>query len=143
MNSLPVETNSSAHPNRRKCRPGIVAFEIGTDPVAFGLSRKCCSMGEKARMALAVRATAFRSPMRREGMLAFERKRPPETIVLNVNDTVKLKAVMLERILGEDMALETVLADSLCLALADPCRWRVRSSISLSTRATPCPKVVA
>jgi len=53
-------------------------------------------------------------------MLAFARKQPLETRALDVNGSVMRAAAMLERTLGEDVALRTALADGLWPALADP-----------------------
>ena len=53
-------------------------------------------------------------------MLAFARKQPLEARVLNVNEAVKRAAAMLERTVGEHIALQTSLAEDLWPALADP-----------------------
>src|ERR1700687_5373421 len=52
-------------------------------------------------------------------MLAFARKQPLETRVINLNDTVLNAAAMLERTLGEHISVQTVLDEDLWPALAD------------------------
>jgi signal transduction histidine kinase len=53
-------------------------------------------------------------------MLAFARKQPLEARVLDVNEAVERAAAMLERTVGEHIALRTSLAEDLWPALADP-----------------------
>jgi PAS domain S-box-containing protein len=52
-------------------------------------------------------------------LLAFARKRPLKAHVLDLNSTVRGAVAMLERALGEDIALKTVLADELWPAAVD------------------------
>jgi PAS domain S-box-containing protein len=53
-------------------------------------------------------------------MLAFARKQPLESRVVDVNDAVERAVAMLERTLGEDIALQSALAGDLWSAVADP-----------------------
>ena len=53
-------------------------------------------------------------------LLAFARKRPLETRVIDLNATVERATSMLERTLGEHIVVESTLSDDLWPALADP-----------------------
>jgi PAS domain S-box-containing protein len=53
-------------------------------------------------------------------LLAFSRKQTIEPKVLDLNTTIRESAPMLQRLIGEDIALETYLDDSLGQVLADP-----------------------
>jgi CheY-like chemotaxis protein len=53
-------------------------------------------------------------------LLAFARKQPLRARVLDVNEAVNGAVAMLDRALGEDIALKTVLADGLWPAVIDP-----------------------
>jgi CheY-like chemotaxis protein len=53
-------------------------------------------------------------------LLAFARKQPLEARVLDVNDAVKRAAAMLDRALGEDITVTTVLGDDTWSAVIDP-----------------------
>jgi PAS domain S-box-containing protein len=53
-------------------------------------------------------------------MLAFARKQPLQSRAIDLNEIVARMVGMLQRTLGEDIAVETVLAKGLWRALADP-----------------------
>jgi len=53
-------------------------------------------------------------------MLAFARKQPLESRVVDLNEAVRSAAAMLERTLGEDIAMKLALADALWPATVDP-----------------------
>src|SRR5436853_79688 len=53
-------------------------------------------------------------------MLAFARKQPLQARALDLNDVVSRSVKLLERILGEHIAVRTALAENLWKALADP-----------------------
>ena len=53
-------------------------------------------------------------------LLAFSRKQVIEPRVFDLNTTIRQSAPMLQRLIGEDIALETHLDDSLGQVLADP-----------------------
>jgi PAS domain S-box-containing protein len=53
-------------------------------------------------------------------MLAFARKQPLECHILDVNETVERASAMLERTLGEDIALRAACGENLWPVIADP-----------------------
>jgi PAS domain S-box-containing protein len=55
-------------------------------------------------------------------LLAFARKQPLEARPVDLNDMVSRMVVILQRTLGEDIAVKAVLAEGLWSALADPSR---------------------
>jgi CheY-like chemotaxis protein len=95
----------------------ILAIIIGmTELVAVGVAgdAKLSDMVKK------IDDAAERGVQLVQRMLAFARKQPLEARVLNVNEAVKRAAAMLERTVGEHIALQTSLAEDLWPALADP-----------------------
>ena len=68
----------------------------------------------------AVDEAATRGAQLTQRMLAFARKQPLQARALDLNDVVSRSVKLLERILGEHIAVKTVLADDLWKALADP-----------------------
>jgi|SRR5581483_1087811 len=67
-------------------------------------------------------------------LLAFARKQPQERRVLDLNDTVRRAADMLQRTLGEHVSLETVLAPEPWHSLADPFQLEA-AIVNLATNA--------
>ncbi|MEJ0074246.1 MAG: ATP-binding protein [Alphaproteobacteria bacterium] len=85
----------------------ILAQELGANP-------------ELAPIVAAVDEAATRGAQLTQRMLAFARKQPLQARNLDLNEVVTRTASMLHRVLGEDVALKSVLADGLWEALADP-----------------------
>ena len=63
---------------------------------------------------------ATRGAQLTQRMLAFARKQPLNARRLDLNDVLGRTAAILQRTLGEDVAIKTVFADALWPALADP-----------------------
>jgi len=68
----------------------------------------------------AIDEAATRGAQLTQRMLAFARKQPLQARALDLNDVVSRSVKLLERILGEHIAVKTALAESLWTALADP-----------------------
>src|SRR3954463_4304596 len=68
----------------------------------------------------AIDEAASRGAQLTQRMLAFARKQPLQARALDLNDVVSRSVKLLERILGEHIAVKTALAESLWKALADP-----------------------
>src|SRR5947209_3349422 len=68
----------------------------------------------------AVDEAATRGAQLTQRMLAFARKQPLQARALDLNDVVARSVKLLGRILGEHIAVKTVLAEDLWRALADP-----------------------
>src|SRR5207244_11555027 len=75
---------------------------------------------KSAAMVKQIDESAERGAQLVQRMLAFARKQPLEARVLDVNKSIERAAAILERTLGEDITLQTALADGLWPALADP-----------------------
>ena len=73
-----------------------------------------------ASIAETIDEAATRGAQLAQRMLAFARKQPLNARRLNLNEIVARMATMLQRTLGEDIAVKTVTADGLWQALADP-----------------------
>jgi PAS domain S-box-containing protein len=69
---------------------------------------------------LEIRAAAGRATALTRQLLAFSRKQVLQTRVLDVNDVVRTLAKMLQRLIGEDVKLESALAPALGAVRADP-----------------------
>ena len=68
----------------------------------------------------AIDEAASRGAQLTQRMLAFARKQPLQARALDLNDVVSRSVKLLERILGEHIAVRTALAENLWKALADP-----------------------
>jgi PAS domain S-box-containing protein len=68
----------------------------------------------------AIDEAASRGAQLTQRMLAFARKQPLQARNIDLNEIVARAVTMLQRTLGEDIALKSVLADGLWEALADP-----------------------
>jgi len=84
------------------------------------LSQELASNSSLAPLVAAVDEAASRGAQLTQRMLAFARKQPLQARNLDLNEVVTRAATMLQRMLGEDIALKSVLADSLWEAFADP-----------------------
>jgi PAS domain S-box-containing protein len=73
-----------------------------------------------ARVAKAIDEAAERGAQLTQRMLAFARRQRLRARSVDLNESVRSAAAMLQRILGEDVAVKTVLADDLWLAVVDP-----------------------
>src|SRR5208282_4153154 len=67
-----------------------------------------------------IRIAGERAASLTKQLLAFSRKQIIEPRVLDLNGTIRESAPMLQRLIGEDIALETHLEDSLGQVMADP-----------------------
>jgi PAS domain S-box-containing protein len=95
----------------------ILAVIIGmAELTAIGVA----SDPKLAAMVKQIDEAAERGAQLVQRMLAFARKQPLVSRVVDVNDAVKQAAAMLERTLGEDVDLQSALADDLWPAVADP-----------------------
>jgi PAS domain S-box-containing protein len=70
--------------------------------------------------ALEIKNAGERAASLTKQLLAFSRKQIIEPTVFDLNTTIRKSAPMLQRLIGEDIALETHLADSLEQVFADP-----------------------
>src|SRR5581483_4047457 len=75
-----------------------------------------------AEMCKAVDEAAERGVRLAQRMLAFARKQPLATRVIDLNQIVTGLVAMLRQTLGEDISIETALAPELWCAGADPSR---------------------
>ena len=73
-----------------------------------------------------------------DGLLAFSRKQARQPLALKLNDTVRGTEKMIRRLLGEDIAIATALADDLGRSRQIEASWNRSSSISRPMLATPC-----
>jgi PAS domain S-box-containing protein len=84
------------------------------------LSQELTGNPTLAPIVAAVDEAAARGAQLTQRMLAFARKQPLQARNLDLNEVVTRAAVLLQRTLGEDITLKSVLADDLWEALADP-----------------------
>jgi PAS domain S-box-containing protein len=84
----------------------LTAAAVAKDPKVLGMVKQ-------------IDAAAERGAMLVQRMLAFARKQQLETGVIDLNAVVQRSVALLERTLGEHIALQTVLAADLWPALAD------------------------
>jgi PAS domain S-box-containing protein len=73
-----------------------------------------------AEMVKSIEEAAERGAQLTQRMLAFARKQPLQPRPIDLNDIVTRMVAMLQRTLGEDIAVKTVLANGLWPAQADP-----------------------
>jgi PAS domain S-box-containing protein len=85
----------------------LTAARVAGDPTVLAMVKQIDESAERGAQLV-------------QRMLAFARKQPLETHVLNVNETVNRVVTMLERMLGENITLKAVLDNGLWSALADP-----------------------
>ena len=71
-------------------------------------------------MAKAIDEAAERGAQLTQRMLAYARKQPLQAREVNLEEIVTRSAAMLQRTLGEDIAIKTVIGEGLWPALADP-----------------------
>jgi len=69
-----------------------------------------------------IRASSLKGSQLITSLLAFSKKQPLVTRVVNINHILRDAHSLLSRVLGEDIALETVLADEELMVLADSVR---------------------
>jgi PAS domain S-box-containing protein len=81
---------------------------------ALGSDRKLAPIVE------AVDEAASRGAQLTQRMLAFARKQPLQAQMIDLNETVSRSVAMLQRTLGEDIAVKPVFAEGLWTALVDP-----------------------
>jgi PAS domain S-box-containing protein len=84
------------------------------------LAQELAANPELAPIVAAVDEAATRGAQLTQRMLAFARKQPLQAHHLDLNAVVTRTASILQRVLGDDVALKSVLADGLWDALADP-----------------------
>jgi signal transduction histidine kinase/ActR/RegA family two-component response regulator len=84
------------------------------------LSDELAGNSKLAPIVEAIDEAASRGAQLTQRMLAFARKQPLQARNFDLNDVVRRAVTMLQRTLGEDIALRSVLADGLWEALADP-----------------------
>jgi PAS domain S-box-containing protein len=84
------------------------------------LSDELAGNAQLAPIVEAVDEAASRGAQLTQRMLAFARKQPLQARNFDLNESVRRAVTMLQRTLGEDIALKSVLADGLWEALADP-----------------------
>jgi CheY-like chemotaxis protein len=84
------------------------------------LGQELANDASLAPLVAAVDEAATRGAHLTQRMLAFARKQPLQARNFDLNEAVTRAAAMLQRMLGEDIALKSVLADGLWEALADP-----------------------
>jgi signal transduction histidine kinase/CheY-like chemotaxis protein len=73
-----------------------------------------------AEIAKSINEAAGRGAQLTQRMLAFARKQPLQARTIDLNEIVEQMAPMLRRTLGEDVTIQTDLADGLWHAVADP-----------------------
>jgi PAS domain S-box-containing protein len=84
------------------------------------LSQELAGNPSLAPLVASVDEAATRGAQLTQRMLAFARKQPLHARNFDLNEVVTRTAVMLQPLLGEDIALKSVLADGLWEASADP-----------------------
>ncbi|HWP17211.1 MAG TPA: PAS domain S-box protein [Xanthobacteraceae bacterium] len=84
------------------------------------LGQELAGNADLAPIVAAVDEAASRGAQLTQRMLAFARKQPLQARNFDMNEIVTRAATMLQRMLGEDIAMKSVLADGLWEALADP-----------------------
>jgi PAS domain S-box-containing protein len=84
------------------------------------LSQDLAGNPSLAPIVAAVDEAATRGAQLTQRMLAFARKQPLQARNLDLNEVVTRATVMLQRMLGEDIGLKSVLAEGLWEAFADP-----------------------
>src|SRR3954469_13158868 len=84
------------------------------------LGQELANDASLAPLVAAIDEAATRGAHLTQRMLAFARKQPLQARNFDLNEVVARAAAMLQRMLGEDIALKSVLADRLWEALADP-----------------------
>src|SRR3954453_4093523 len=84
------------------------------------LGQELANDASLAPLVAAVDEAATRGAHLTQRMLAFARKQPLQARNFDLNEVVARAAAMLQRMLGEDIALKSVLAERLWEALADP-----------------------
>src|SRR3954454_13236009 len=84
------------------------------------LGQELANDASLAPLVAAIDEAATRGAHLTQRMLAFARKQPLQARNFDLNEVVARAAAMLQRLLGEDVALKSVLADRLWEALADP-----------------------
>jgi len=84
------------------------------------LSQELAGNASLAPIVAAVDEAASRGAQLTQRMLAFARKQPLQARNVDLNEVVRRAATMLQPMLGEDVALKSVLAEGLWEALADP-----------------------
>ncbi len=84
------------------------------------LSQELAGNQSLAPLVAAVDEAATRGAQLTQRMLAFARKQPLHASNFDLNEVVTRTAAMLTPVLGEDIAVKSVLADGLWEALADP-----------------------
>jgi PAS domain S-box-containing protein len=84
------------------------------------LSDELAGNAQLAPIVEAIDEAASRGAQLTQRMLAFARKQPLQARNFDLNESVRRAVTMLQRTLGEDIALKSVLADGLWEALADP-----------------------
>jgi PAS domain S-box-containing protein len=84
------------------------------------LSDELAGNSQLAPIVEAIDEAASRGAQLTQRMLAFARKQPLQARNFDLNDVVRRAVTMLQRTLGEDIELKSMLADGLWEALADP-----------------------
>jgi PAS domain S-box-containing protein len=84
------------------------------------LSQELAGNPSLAPIVAAVDEAASRGAQLTQRMLAFARKQPLQARNLDLNEVVTHATAMLQRMLGEDITLKSVLGDGLWEAVADP-----------------------
>src|SRR5262245_14216054 len=85
----------------------LIAASVAADPKVSAMVKQIDESAERGAQLV-------------QRMLAFARKQPLKACVLNVNETIRHAAAILERTLGEHVTVQTALADDLWPTFADP-----------------------
>ena len=95
----------------------ILTVIIGMSEI---LADELVNNGDLAPIVAAIDEAATRGSQLTQRMLAFARKQPLHARSFDLNEVVRRASTMLQPMLGEDIALKSVLADGLWEAFADP-----------------------